>query len=243
MYKCNCGKDFEKIGSLNSHARFCKEYVKKEKKTVYKNEEGVYTCECGKTFEKSQSLNSHFSRCKTHRNGTPPITQRNGGGWNVGLTKENNLSVAKMANSLSVLKKGKPGNKHTEETKRKMSLKRIEFLENNPDNNILWYVVNNGEKDIKVQGEWERNVANWLNDLNIKWDRHKISYDVHRNYTPDFWLPEYNFYLEVKGWLSDRDRIKMKKVIEQTGIKIKMLNKSDYVNLEKITPEDLEFFT
>lgn len=23
MYKCNCGKKFEKSGSLNSHARFC----------------------------------------------------------------------------------------------------------------------------------------------------------------------------------------------------------------------------
>ena len=70
METCNCGKQFEKQSSLNSHARFCKLYIKKEKKhSIYKKQEKLYECECGKTFEKSQALNAHFSHCLVHRNG------------------------------------------------------------------------------------------------------------------------------------------------------------------------------
>lgn len=32
MFKCECGREFEKQPSLNSHARFCSLYKKKPKK-------------------------------------------------------------------------------------------------------------------------------------------------------------------------------------------------------------------
>jgi hypothetical protein len=239
MYKCNCGKDFDRQRSLNSHARFCKSYTKTKKKSQYLDTDGLYKCECGRSFEKSQSLNSHFSRCLIHRNGNPPINNRGGGGWSKDLTKNDHPAILKMSKSLESVSKGKVGIPHTEETKKKMSLKRINFLEENPDSNIKWYLVNNGERDIKVQGMWEKNVADWLNKLKIKWDRHRISYEGHRTYTPDFWIPDYNFYIEVKGWLSNRDIDKMRNVIKETGIKIKILSKKEYLKLENLKIDDI----
>ena len=67
MYKCECGREFEKRSSLNSHARFCKLYKKVPKKvSKYKVEENLYKCECGKEFDNYQSLNAHLSHCDIH---------------------------------------------------------------------------------------------------------------------------------------------------------------------------------
>lgn len=67
MYKCNCGREFETKSSLNSHARFCKEYIKVPKKiSKYKICENLYKCECGKEFNNYQSLNAHLSHCEIH---------------------------------------------------------------------------------------------------------------------------------------------------------------------------------
>ena len=62
-------------------------------------------------------------------------------------------------------------------------------------------------------------MAERLISLNIKWDRTIIKYG-HRRYTPDFYLPEYNMYIEVKGFMRDRDKTKMWKVIEEHDIDI-----------------------
>ena len=72
MYKCKCGREFEKKSSLISHGGKCKFYEKKKKKTSKYKVDNKYVCECGKEFDNSQSLNAHFSHCKIHRNGKEP---------------------------------------------------------------------------------------------------------------------------------------------------------------------------
>ena len=67
MYRCECGKEFEKQSSLNSHARFCSLYKKKTKIiSKYKVNNNLYQCECGKEFNNYQSLNGHFGHCDIH---------------------------------------------------------------------------------------------------------------------------------------------------------------------------------
>jgi len=69
MYRCECGREFEKRSSLNSHARFCKLYKKVSKKiSKYKVRDNLYKCECGKEFDNFQSLNGHLSHCDIHCN-------------------------------------------------------------------------------------------------------------------------------------------------------------------------------
>ena len=75
-YVCNgCGKHFKTIGSLRSHARFCKNYTPINKydengkyisSSIYKISDNEYKCECGKIFTNVQSLRAHFSHCDYH---------------------------------------------------------------------------------------------------------------------------------------------------------------------------------
>ena len=65
---CNCGRKFKTLKSLNSHARFCDQYIKKDKHSKYFNQDtSTYICECGYETEKAQSLNCHFTHCLEHR--------------------------------------------------------------------------------------------------------------------------------------------------------------------------------
>ena len=176
-------------------------------KSKYKITDNLYECECKKQFQKSQSLNAHFSFCLIHRNGKKAIdrfgSKRN---WSKGLTKETDERVKCTSIKLSKVMLGK---KLSVKTRNKISLAQIEYLKNNP--HIKWFEVSNGEKIIKVQGKWEYNVARWLNSQNIKWDRKLLRYDNCRRYTPDFYLTDFDEYLEVKGWLRETDKEKMKR--------------------------------
>lgn len=241
MVTCNCGKSFEKQRSLTTHARFCSEYVKANKPVSKYKIGDVYICECGRGFEKFQSLNGHFSYCLIHRDGKPPNPRRSNGwkSWSKGLTKADHPGIKRMGEATSLRQKGKPGTPHTIETRKRMSEKRIAYLESSP--HISWFEISNGERLIKVQGTWEKRVAEWLNSNSIKWDRRPVRFK-HRKYTPDFWLPEHGVYIEVKGWLSDRDINKMRDVISETSIKILILQRKELDNLGILTIRDLPEF-
>lgn len=82
-----------------------------------------------------------------------------------------------------------------------------------------WYEVS-GQK---VQGTWERDGGLKLSELGITWFKVTKKTDVlwyeldgkQKAYTPDFYLPEYDVFLEFKGYWWGRDKEKMKAVIEQ----------------------------
>jgi len=68
----------------------------------------------------------------------------------------------------------------------------------------------------KLSGNWELIVAEHLNSKNIKWtNKIKKPFNYFWNekwhfYFPDFYLPELNVYIEVKGFERERDRMKWK---------------------------------
>ena len=69
-----------------------------------------------------------------------------------------------------------------------------------------------------MRGHWEENVAKRLNELGIVWIKARsIKYfkEYWHNYTADFYIPEQDIYIEVKGRYPDTDREKMKLVVEQ----------------------------
>lgn len=207
---------------------------------------GEFICHrCGKIFTKRQSCNSHLSHCGKEAR-SPKKGEMNG--WK-NKTKEEIKEIKLKANkSLSKSMTGKPGHKHTQETKNLISLKRIEFLENH-DNNIhcKWYSINNGLKNINVQGTWEKRFAEYLNKNKIKWDRIRIRFNGHKRYTPDFYLIEEKIYVEIKGWMKQRDIIKMRAVLfEHPDIDLRILEgKKTLKELEenKIKIGDLKKFS
>lgn len=89
----------------------------------------------------------------------------------------------------------------------------------------------------KLQGTWERNMALKFEELNINWIKPTVNKDIWRyeidgkikSYTPDFYLPDYDLFLEIKGYWWGNDKEKMKNVIEQhMDKKLIIIEKDDY---------------
>lgn len=91
----------------------------------------------------------------------------------------------------------------------------------NPDsynaNNVCGRVKNVEFMGKKLKGTWELLVAQFLQDNNIKWDIVSVPFpymweDNWHLYFPDFYLPELDLYLEVKGFERERDKCKWKSI-------------------------------
>lgn len=113
---------------------------------------------------------------------------------------------------------------------------------------VKWIKVKNIKgQEFSVRGHWEEKVALRLNDLGILWVKAKaLKYfdgEINRHYIPDFWLPDFQSYIEVKGYYSDDNIQKMKFVLQQyQNIKIYFLYSIDYfdfVNCKTILNENL----
>lgn len=100
----------------------------------------------------------------------------------------------------------------SQETREKMSKSKL--LKNN-GGRCKWYDID--EK--RVQGTWELSIAKILNMFNINWikvttyDR-SFKYmfpdgDLQHTYIPDFYLEDYDIYLEIKGYWWGRSYEKM----------------------------------
>lgn len=86
----------------------------------------------------------------------------------------------------------------------------------------------------QMRSRLEQQVAKRLDDLGIKFEyeayvleylkpiRGAVCCECHskdvravRRYTPDFWLPDHGFFIEVKGKFGQVDRMKMRLVVDQ----------------------------
>jgi hypothetical protein len=170
-----------------------------------------------------------------------------GKAWNKGLTKETNESVARCGEKGSLSLKGK-SHPHTLESRQKISRSASERSWTNGIVRTRWYdVVNPFTTElVKVQGTWEKAYAEYLNKNQVRWEKSKtFSFgwkrsedDIEHTYHPDFYLPDSDTYVEIKGfmWKSKDgkvdDQLKLKLVKEQNPqLKLLILMKEDLKNL------------
>jgi hypothetical protein len=106
-------------------------------------------------------------------------------------------------------------------------------------NNVVGRVKNIDYNGVKLKGKWELIVAKWLDDNQIKWEHETKSFEYEwngvRNYYPDFYLPDFDFFIEVKGYVTDRDLSKWKNI---TNLKVFKLNE-----INKIKNNTLDFLS
>lgn len=236
--KCKyCGKEFDSKYKLCGHIIRCKENPKSKiniehcnniKKYNYKRsliQTIGYCSYCGKECKNLNSLKQHEVRCKENPNRKDcKGNHKSHVAWNKGLTKETDERVKKCG--LSYTKNYNEGKfKIWCEGKLKETDERINNYSKKVSNTIKSKVTNNDwhlsfskartieYKNEKFQGTWEVNFAKQLDFLNIKWIRplEKFDYifnnEIHK-YIPDFYLPEYDLYIEIKGYPTEKDFIK-----------------------------------
>ena len=96
--------------------------------------------------------------------------------------------------------------------------------------------------EVSMDSTWEVACEQKLDLLGVKWIRDpsmKIEYRDKklklRNYIPDFYLPDFDIYLEVKGYWTDAARWKMKDVCQRNPGKIKIVESLE--EIEKLNEQ------
>jgi len=84
--------------------------------------------------------------------------------------------------------------------------------------------------EVIMDSTWEAALAVLLDRLEIKWDRGDhlvLDYQTprgrKRKYIPDFYLPDHDIYVEVKGYWTDAAKLKVADVEQRHGIKLLIL--------------------
>jgi len=89
--------------------------------------------------------------------------------------------------------------------------------------------------EINFYSRWEANFARVLNLLDIKWEFQYKTFDFgSQRYTPDFYLPEHNLFIEIKNFLSDfslKRHQEFKKLYPDE--KLLLVLKDDYLKLQE----------
>ena len=90
---------------------------------------------------------------------------------------------------------------------------------------------------VSMDSSWEVACATKLDDLKIEWVRDpnmKLEYRNRRlrlkNYIPDFYLPDYDIYLEVKGYWTDVAKWKMRDICSRYPGKITILESLEEID-------------
>jgi hypothetical protein len=89
--------------------------------------------------------------------------------------------------------------------------------------------------NVWMDSSWELEFAKRLDLLNIKWDRSKklfIKYNIDnqdRKYYPDFYLSDYDLFIEIKGFYTTKFRQKIAAVLSQNNITLKIIDKIDNI--------------
>jgi len=82
---------------------------------------------------------------------------------------------------------------------------------------------------------WEANFARLLNYLKVDWVYQPKSFDlISQTYTPDFYLPKHNTYIEVKNFLWKYSKIRDDKFRQlYPKENLILLLKEDYLKIEE----------
>lgn len=217
---------------------------------------------CEKECKNKNSLVQHEIRCKSNNNKIEVVSNFINYNQKVKLgeinrdytnqfTKAEKLGIEKP--KMSIETKNKISKKAREQvwTKERrehhskiMTETAIKYPDSYSCNNVcgrtkLYETIDSSGNTTKVNGGWERTLSEYLSKLDIKWTNsitEEFYYEWNgriRRYYPDFYLPEYDFYIEVKGYERDRDLVKWKckineKLLVIKANEIKQIRKNEY---------------
>jgi len=153
---------------------------------------------CGKKYITKSSLNNHKIRCPKNLN------------RRIQIMSDAGKEKSRLANQEKV-KRLWSDNGFRE--RHRESMRRA--VENNPES----YTSSNRGRTkqieydmLKFQGNWELMFYKWAKSNNIKISKplqgFTYSWNGNRTYFPDFFLDEYDLYIEIKGYETERDKAK-----------------------------------
>lgn len=157
---------------------------------------------------------------------------------------------AKKEDSINIIGEKNPffGKKHTIETKikigkvsigrifSKISKQKLSKVLKGKNNPMFGKIGAHGKwgkyKGIYMRSSWEVIFSRFLTLSGINWKYEFKTFDLGNcTYTPDFYIPEWDKYIEIKGWWRNDDKEKFKLFKKKyKNIKIEVLMKPELQN-------------
>lgn len=214
IYNCKyCKVQKKSKGSTAQHQRYCLQNPNREQSSIHvvnTKEEGTVCEFCKKDMGRSNGKRVHKTYCGSNPN--------------------------------RIVRRGK-----TVEEKEHLSRVMAERM-SNPDCKIGIFntqhekVANLLGVEWMMQSSYEIKLAKWFNNKSIEWNKSEKLVYVHeycdRIYIPDFYLPAYNIYFEVKGYFKEEDKSKMRIVLEQNDVVLYLITKSTIDKLDSLNSLD-----
>jgi hypothetical protein len=191
---------------------------------------------CSKLFNR---LHKHESFCTQN----PDRIKRKGKNQ---FTKARELGLEYVVSeeTRQKLKQSNIGRKHSEESKKTISKAMKKAVEKYPESYSGGYnrgrvkslVCSNG---FVVLGEWERSFVEFCLEHNIKIEQPNTGFsyqwDGDRTYFPDFYLPETNQWVEIKGLQTERDLAKWESLRNTHKKDLLVIKSVESIRLELIS--------
>ena len=193
---------------------------------------------CNKECKNSNSLLNHERLCKSNPqrqiSSLIKFKQENPAPWNKGT-----VGIQQAWN------KGLPGfflgKKHSDKTKHQMSetakMRYADGWECKAGRCPKYDYSSPIAGDIKVDGSWELIFCKYADAKKLKWNRNKVRFNYVKpdgkesTYQPDFYVDEWDAYVEVKGYETDLDKSKWEQFPK--NLKLKILRKKEISELDE----------
>lgn len=196
---------------------------------------------CNRIITNAGSLKSHQKRCNFNPNRQQWDTARaNKPAWNSGKSLQQLLGKQRSDSykeRISTSNKGKGGCASTQEKQllRRQSISKT--MKGNP--NFGGYRIGSGRGKgcwyespiagrVYCDSTYQLFYSRWLDSQNVVWKRNKIKFPYIYNekqhyYIPDFYIVNQDYYIETKGYKTDKDDAKW----NQFPYKLKVLYQND----------------
>lgn len=220
---------------------------------------------CGKECKNENSLKQHEIRCKSNSNRIIVKSnfiaynekRKSEGihGINQYIKAKNDGVILKCSDSTkNKIREKLTGKEWSTERKQNHSLVMQEAVKNHPcsynASNVNGRIKKQLYKGVILDSSWEVLVAKYLDEHNIAWIKPINGFEyIWKNkihiYYPDFYLCDYDMYIEVKGYKRDRDVEKWKSLNNLLVIKlseIRKIKKSTY-NIFELLKEKYESYS
>lgn len=139
--------------------------------------------------------------------------------WNKG--KINVYSL----NTLEKMSKAKRGRLFSEEHKQKLRGRL-------PSHGKRTYYNSPLQGIISFRSEWELKYAKYLDEHKILWLYEFQTFDLgDTTYTPDFFLPQFEKFVEIKGWSHQRSKNKINRFLQEYPWNLEILMRDDLIKL------------
>lgn len=228
---CWCKSNPNAKGKCN----FNSESKKEKMKLFNENRDDLFCQYCGKQCKNLNSLKQHEVRCKNNPNAISvrdnfyEYRLRNQSKnlsfipWNKGLTKDTDDRVKKYGETYhnryvkGEIKSWCDGLTKDSDDRIKKYASKISETISNKIGNSEWhnqYGIRIEYKDTILDSYWELEFAMFMDKHNIKWDRNNITPFIYvfenseHRYFPDFYLLDYDLYIEIKGYCTEKDKAK-----------------------------------